>query len=101
MRHSCSLLHFVSPCSLDKSSRFVARWFAVRTTFSEMPVHLLDAGMPAPSGTSNANPRIWGASIRLAMNLDLDDVARRSSKPRISFGDRDDIFMFVASPQAD
>lgn len=57
--------------------------------------------MSEPCGASNANTRIWGASIRLATNLDLDDVARRSSKPRISFGDSDDTFMFVAGPQAD
>ena len=42
-----------------------------------------------------------GPSIRLAANLDVDDVARRSPKPGIAVGDGDDALMFVASPQAD
>ncbi len=42
-----------------------------------------------------------GPSIRLAANLNVDDVARRSPKPGIAVGDGDDALMFVASPQAD
>lgn len=42
-----------------------------------------------------------GPSTRLAVNLDLDDVARRSPKPGIAIGNGDDALIFVASPQAD
>lgn len=42
-----------------------------------------------------------GPSTRLAANLDLDDVARRSTKPGIAVGNGDDALIFIASPQAD
>jgi hypothetical protein len=36
----------------------------------------------------------------LAANLDINNVARCSPKPRIAIGDGDDVLMLVASPQA-
>lgn len=40
------------------------------------------------------------ALIRLAANLDFNNVARCSPKPRNAVGDGDDVLMLVASPQA-
>jgi len=41
------------------------------------------------------------AHLRLAANLDVDDVTRRSPSSGIAVGDGEDALILVASPQAD
>lgn len=69
----------------------------ISTTASRNPLEPMEVG----SRIYSRHGPLPGPSIRLAANLDIDDVARCSSEPGIAVGDSDDVLMFVASPQAD
>jgi hypothetical protein len=58
------------------------------------PIAPMEVGAQGTGRTAS----LPGPSIRLAANLDVDDMARRSPKPGIAVGHGDDALMFVTSP---